>query len=294
MRLRSDHGVLRHRHHRAPRVVGLRKILHKRLGRARHQRQFHVSPIFADGVIDDGPALQQRLAFIRDHDSVGALPHRNLADVADQQTALAFACGRDGHAAHVLIAGGGDEAQIFSNFVIHIFFGDTHAGGGIQFEHADFPTVADDGNLIDRDLLVAFDGDLALIDAEQASGGTFRSVAHLQASAAQRIQKLCGGWILTYRQMQRTETALERSVRVVADTGDASLAEIEHGQGLQHVVQLGGGEIHVDILAAAYLAGVLKVADSVLVKDDAGHRQAGGRISSGCWIRSLAKQKLAR
>ena len=103
------------------------------------------------------------------HDSVSAFPHRHFADIADQQIALAFAGGGDGHAADILIAGGGDEAEIFSDFVIHIFLGDADAGGRIKIEHADFPAVADDGNLIDRDFLIAFDGNLALVDAEQAS-----------------------------------------------------------------------------------------------------------------------------
>jgi hypothetical protein len=87
--------------------------------------------------------------------------------------------------------------------------------------------------------------------------------------------------------VQGAETPFEWSVRVIADAGDASLAEIEDGQGLQHVIQLCGGEIYVDVLAVAYLAGVLKVADSVLVENDAGHRQARGRISGG--TRRLAR-----
>jgi len=76
--------------------------------------------------------------------------------------------------------------------------------------------------------------------------------------------------------VQRTETAFERSVRVVTDAGDASLAKIEHGQGFQHVIQLSGGEIYVDVLAVAHLAGMFKVADSILVENDASYRQARG------------------
>ncbi len=281
MRLRGDHGILRQRHYRTPRVVGLRKLLHKRLRRSCHQRQLDVLPVFSDRVVDDGPALQQRLAFVRDHDSISALPHRDFADVADQQIALALAGGGDGHAAHVLIAGGGDEAEIFSHFIIHIFLGHANTGGWIQIEDADFSAVADDGNLINGDFLVAFDGNLALVDAEKASRGGFRAAADFEARAAQGIQKLGRGWVLAYGQMQGAETPLEGSVRVVADAGDASLAEIEDGQGLQHVIQLRGGELYVYVLAVAHPAGVLEVADAVLVENDAGYGQSRGRISGG-------------
>ena len=223
--------------------------------------------------------MQQRLAFVGDHDSVSALPDRNFADVAHEQIALAFAGGRDGHAAHVLIARRGDQTQVFSNLIIHIFFGDADAGRGSEIEDTNFSAVADDGKLIDGNFLIAFDRDVALVDAEQAAGCAFRSVAHFEARAAQSIEKLRGGWIFADGQMQRTETTFERSIGVVADAGDASFAEIEHGQRFQHVIQLRGGEIYVDILAAAHLAGVLKVADSIFVKNHAGYRQAGGGIS---------------
>jgi hypothetical protein len=61
---------------------------------------------------------------------------------------------------------------------------------------------------------------------------------------------------------------------VVADSRDPSLAEIENGERFQDVVQLSGGEVDVDILAAANVPGVFEVSDTVLVENDPGYRQA--------------------
>src|SRR6202041_3069017 len=110
-------------------------------------------------------------AVVRNHDAVGAFPHRNFADVADQQVAFAVAGGRDGHAAQILIASGGDESKILADFFVHFFFGDANAGAGSHVENAHVSGVADDGNLIDRNFLVAFDENLALVVAKQAPLG---------------------------------------------------------------------------------------------------------------------------
>ena len=48
-------------------------------------------------------------------------------------------------------------------------------------------------------------------------------------------------------QAQGGQAARQRSFGIVIDAGDAATGKIENGEGLQHVVQLGAGEINVDI-----------------------------------------------
>jgi hypothetical protein len=43
-----------------------------------------------------------------------------------------------------------------------------------------------------------------------------------------------------------------------------AFAEIDHGQRLQSVVELGGGEVDVEFLIAVDAGGVLEVSDTVL------------------------------
>src|SRR5208282_150878 len=186
---------------------------------------------------------------------------------------LALTRGRDGHAPQVLIARRGNEAEIFPHFLIHFFFRHANAGGRSEIEHANLSAITDNGNLIDGNLLIAFDQNLPLINTEQSSGGALRSAVHLQACPAQRVEKLRGGRVFAYRKMQRPETPFERSIRVVADAGYPSLTEVEHGKGLQNIVQLRGSEIYVDVLAVTHVARVLKVTDPIFVKNYASHRQ---------------------
>ncbi len=61
VRLRRKLRGFRKRNNRTPRVIGLRELFDERLRRACHQRKLHIVPVLADGVVHDGPTLQQRL-----------------------------------------------------------------------------------------------------------------------------------------------------------------------------------------------------------------------------------------
>src|SRR5437762_1657735 len=113
--------------------------------RAGDQGKFDVVPIFAHRIVNNRPALQQRLlAFFRwKNDSVGSFPDGHFADVADVKIAIAIPGGGNRHAANVLIARGSNKPKIFSDFSIEIAIGDAHAGGGIQIEVADFARIRD-------------------------------------------------------------------------------------------------------------------------------------------------------
>jgi len=92
----------------SPGVKRLGNVLHERLRRSGDKGKMHIFPVFADGVVDNRPTLQQRLGvrpcsgFVGQNDAVGALPDGHLADVADKDIALAATGGGDGHLAEIL------------------------------------------------------------------------------------------------------------------------------------------------------------------------------------------------
>src|SRR5271154_2264983 len=78
------------------------------------------------------------------------------------------------------------------------------------------------------------------------------------------------------RQAQGLEALFERGDGVVVDAGDASAAEVDHGERLERVIELRRGEINSNLLRAGDAAGVLEVSHAVLVEDDAAHGETGG------------------
>ena len=113
-------------------------MLYKALRSASNQRKLDVVPVLANGVIDDRPALQQRfgVSAVGQHDAIGALPNRHLADVAHAQIALALAGGRDCHATNILGAAGCDKTEITAHFLIQVLLNDAHAGRRRELEGA--------------------------------------------------------------------------------------------------------------------------------------------------------------
>ena len=73
-------------------VERLRERLDEALRRTGDQRELHVVPVGADGVVDDGPALHGGVAvgLAREDHAIGGFPDRHFADVADAQLALSL------------------------------------------------------------------------------------------------------------------------------------------------------------------------------------------------------------
>jgi hypothetical protein len=141
------------------------------LWRACDEREFDVVPVLTDGVVHDGPALEERLItwLARQNDAIGSFPDGNFADVADVELAVAGAFGGEGHAAEILLADGGEQVKILADFVGEVGLGELDADGGSEFDAANFARIADDGGEIDFERGAARDARLAF-DAEQASG----------------------------------------------------------------------------------------------------------------------------
>jgi hypothetical protein len=80
------------------------------------------------------------------------------------------------------------------------------------------------------------------------------------------------------REGERFKLLLERSGGVVASAGDAASVEVDGGEGLEDVVELGGGEVDGDGLIAGDGACVLEEAYAVFVEGHAGDGEEGGFI----------------
>jgi hypothetical protein len=121
------------------------------LGSAGDEREFDVVPVFADGVVHDGPALEERFfaGFAWQNDAIGRLPNGDFADVADVELAVAGAFGGESHAAEILLADGGEQVKILADFVSEVRLGELDGDGGSELDAADFAGIADDGGEVD-------------------------------------------------------------------------------------------------------------------------------------------------
>src|SRR6266436_1972314 len=121
-------------------VEWLGKLLNEGVRSSGHEGELDIVPIFADGVVDDGPALQEwpLSRFAGQNDAIGGLPDGHFADIADVEIAFAASGGGESHAANVLIARGSDEAEVLSDFGLQIVFGDADACRRAQIDTAYF------------------------------------------------------------------------------------------------------------------------------------------------------------
>src|ERR1700732_3812090 len=91
-------------------------------------------------------------------------------------------------------------------------------------------------------------GAVFLFDAEQASSRGFRLAAHFNSRSPQRRKKIRARDLFAEGQGERPQSFIERRDRVVADARNSSLAEVDHGERFENVVELGGGEIDPELL----------------------------------------------
>src|ERR1700685_309725 len=84
--------------------------------------------------------------------------------------------------------------------------------------------------------------------------------------AAQGGEEIHSGKLLAERQTQRLQTFVEGCDRVIADAGDAAVAQIHGGQRLQNIVELAGGEVDSQILIAMDASGMLEVSNAIFIE----------------------------
>ena len=103
----------------------------------------------------------------------------------------------------------------------------------------------------------------------------------LDARAADGGVEVGGGGVFAEGEGEGFELLLERRGGVVAGAGDAAAVEVDGGEGLEDVVELGGGEVDGDVGVAGDVAGVLEEADAVFVERDAGDGERRGLVRRG-------------
>ena len=275
--LRRELRAFRQSDDGAAAVVRLGELLDKGMGRAGDEGEFDVVPVFADGIVHDAPALQERLlgGVGRQHDAVGGFPDGHFADVADVEIAIAIAGGGNGHAADILIARGGDQAEVAGDFQAEVIVENADGGGWIEVEAAYFPGIGDEGDFFGFDGEVGVGAGLAFDTEEFADDGRGRAAADFDASAAQSAEQVGHGGLFAEGETQGSEAMGERSFGVVVDAGDAAAGEIENGEGIEDVVELGAGEVDMHAVAATDAAQVFEEADTVFVENDAAHGKIG-------------------
>ena len=159
---------------------------------------------------------------------------------------------------------------------------DADAGCWIEIDGANFAGVGDQRDFFRLRSPVCGVARLAF-DAQQFSSyGRACRTADFDARAAESAEKFGDARAFAEREAQCSEAASDGSFGVVIDSGDAAAVEVEDGERFQHVVELRGGEIDVDVLAAAHAAEMFEIADAVFVEDDSAHRQFSGRRGFRC------------
>ena len=78
---------------------------------------------------------------------------------------------------------------------------------------------------------------------------------------------------------QGAEALAERGNGVVAHATDLAAAEIDHGKGLEHIIELRGAEVDVELLIAGDAGLVFEVSDTIFVEDDAADGEFGGGLA---------------
>src|SRR5208337_4960416 len=101
------------------------------------------------------------------------------------------------------------------------------------------------------------------------------------ARATQGAKKLGLGGAFSESQPKSGETAGEGRLGVIVDARNTADGEVEDGEGLEDIVELGTGEVNVDVLRATNRAKVLEETDAVLVEDDPADRELRGRLRVG-------------
>ena len=276
MGLRGGHGGGGDGDLRAAQVEGLGEGLDEALRGAGDERELDVVPVGADGVIDDGPALEDGglLGGFGEDDAVGGFPDGDFADVADVELARAAAEGVEGEMAEAGGVVGAEEFEVAVELGLEAGVERAHAKGGGELDDADCAAGGDDGEVeavgdgvVGPIAARGFVG--AGFDVHEAAGDAAgRASRYFDALAAEGLEELGGGGVFVHAEGKGFELLGEGGGGVVVDAGDAAATLVEDGEGLEDVVELGGGEVDGDALVAGDGADVFEVADAVLVEDN--------------------------
>ena len=184
-------------------------------GAAGDQREIHIGPVLAGGVIDDRPPFEHRRLVAEDQ-PVAGFPHRRGNHVAGGDVVRRGVAGIDIHAALVLGAGGGEHRQVILELLLDLGIGEAQSAGGGQIDGAEFAAVEQQIELVARGLFVGA-GNAARADDDAGDG--LRAELEFDARALQLIEHP-GHAAVADLEGELGELVAERILRIVAQPGD--------------------------------------------------------------------------
>ena len=220
---------------------------------------------------------------IGEEDAVGGLPDRDLGEEGDAKIARSGASVGERQVAKAFVAIAVQEFEVGIEVGAQGCVEEANDSSGGELEGSGGAGVGEDGEeatIEEGSAGIRTDRRQADFEREDAAGEGGSGSGDLNAGTAQGAEEilLCG--LLAEGEGKGAKLLVERCGGVIAGAGDAAAAEVDGGEGLKDVVELGGGEVEGDGLVAGDMAGVLEEADAVLVEGDVGDRQA--RRVGGC------------
>jgi hypothetical protein len=272
MHHRTRRRVVRQFRYRPLHVLRRVQLADERNRPARNQRELHLGPILAGGIIHDGPPFERGLALIAENQPVARLPHRRRDHVAGGHRALPGVAGIDVHATLVLGPRRRQRRQVILELRLQLGVGEADAAGGAQVDGAQIARVEQQGQVFALALLVG-----AGHHAAGDDGARHRIVPQfqLQARAFKLVEHRRQRFAALDPEGEVGQLVTQRVHGIVAQAGDLAAAAVGEGQRLEHVVHVGRVEIEPRRFARPQRAGAFEEAHAVLVQDYLFHRKIG-------------------
>ncbi len=240
MQNRRRRGIVRQIRRRPLHILRRIQLAHKRNRPPRHQRELHLVPILARGVVDNRPSLEHRLPAGRQNQPVARFPHRRWNHVTRLHLALPRVGGIDIHAALLLRPRRRQRREIILELPLQFRVGEADSGRRAQIHGAQFAAIQQQRELLALRLLIARG-----FDAPSNNHARHRLAAELQfhARALQLIEHAAQRLPVADLERKLGQLMAQRVHRIVAQPGDLSAAALLHGERFQHVVHLARVEI---------------------------------------------------
>ncbi len=258
--LRLQRGVKLHLQRRPRDIDRLVEIHRERDRPAAHQGQIDVVPILLGRVFDDGPALQERLLVVGQHEAIRGFPDWGRLDVAHANVPRPLAQEAQLDRLFVVRVARGQHGQGLAQFGIELLVGQLDAGDGVERHGA----KALHGEEIEHGLFRRFmvaQLHLAAFDSDDDAAQLVGRFDH-DALAAKLLQELSHRRVRRQIDGEALQGFGDRVFRGIGDGRDPAAVEILHHHAFQQVVDVAGLEFHLDLGVAGDLSGVFKESDA--------------------------------
>ena len=246
-------------------------------GFAGYQRELHIGPVVAGGVVDNGPAFQQGLIAGAEQQAVARFPCGHGNNVAGAHLAGFGIGGIDIDALLVLRAGTGDGSEVIAELELQLRIGEPDGRGGGDIQVAEVARIGENCELLK--FLAGLRGSHQAGGNDAASHFLLAKI-QLHARAFQLIQHGAQG--LTFLDLEGKGTQLfrERDAGIVAEAVHLARLAVD-GERFQYIVHLFSAEIEAGRFARSQRARPLKVPNSVFIEHNGAYGQFSSR-NQGC------------